>query len=291
MAVGRRAQRVLHLHRLQHHERRTAGDVDARLGEKRSRYPASARRCGCCRRPQLAGEQIDPLQIERSARGDKIELASRPRRRHPLRRIAQTEVDHAAAARNELQTGIAAVEFQAQSVVPVPQAASQRSLPRRKPRRRRILPAMVQPSVRCHGDGGRRRTCSFCSRASTAAHAAARSSGPSGGARGEHRKLALDQAGIDVAAANCGWRTSASGRRDWWSADDLESGERLGHAAERVGPVAGMHDQLGEQRIVMRVTASPARTPVSTRSRRLAARARCRMRADRRQEAFAGSSA
>ena len=99
----------------------------------------------------------------------------------------------------------------------------------------------------------RSRTCSFRSRASTAAHAAARSSAPSGRrAPGEHRKLALDEAGIDVAAhhlrmAHQRLQEGEIGRH----ALDLESGSARPCGRAPLPSVAGVHDQLRQQRIVM----------------------------------------
>ncbi len=173
----------------------------------------------------------------------KIELAAGPRRRHPLRRIAQTEVDHVAAARNELQAGILPPNSRLSPSRPIPQAR------RRSVRRRAESPgggaigrrwSSRRSAARAKG-GTDRATCSFCSRSEHR--------GAGGGeverrerrvAAGERRKLALDEAGIDVAAQHLRMAQQRLQEGEIGGhALDLEPVQRLGHAARAPAAVAG----------------------------------------------------
>ena len=121
--LARRAQRVLHLHRLEHDERRAAQQIGPRLGQD-ARHRARHRRddaAGCSDVGGLSRKRVDPLQLEMAARRGHIEIAARPCDGCPLRRVAQAQVEKTAVARHELQAGIGAGEFHAQPVAAVPQ--------------------------------------------------------------------------------------------------------------------------------------------------------------------------
>ena len=82
-AVGGRAQRVLHLHRLEHEERRAARQIDTGLGED-PRHRARHRRDDAARSDSFADvghERIDPVDREAPARRGQIEIAAGPDRR------------------------------------------------------------------------------------------------------------------------------------------------------------------------------------------------------------------
>src|SRR5262249_62129174 len=90
MAVGGRAQNVLHLHRFKHEERRAARDLLAWLcQDARNRSRHGRNDSSCCRGLiDLACERVDPEEMKTPASRVEIELTIRPRRRCLLAHIA-----------------------------------------------------------------------------------------------------------------------------------------------------------------------------------------------------------
>src|ERR1700730_7469798 len=122
-AVGGSTQGVLHLHGFKHQERRAARDFRAGRGEDaghRARHGCHDAAAGNTL-ARIAGERIDPVKREGSARRGQIEVAARADGGARLRNVPEHDLEASALARLKTQRLPDAGMLQAHAVARIPQ--------------------------------------------------------------------------------------------------------------------------------------------------------------------------